>query len=434
MGASVLTDRQALLESIARRVGTPAYVYDAEAIRVQYRDLSSALEGRPHRIFYSVKANSNLAVLGLVRRLGAGADVVSVGELARAFHAGFRPNDIVFSGVGKRQDELEQAVTQRIHLVNVESLDEFRALQAVAVRRGVEVRMGIRVNPDVGVATHPYTQTGRAGLKFGVGLEEVSALVEMVRGNSHVRLVALGMHIGSQVLDPAEFRQAADRLVKVVAAVRAQGVETLETVDAGGGVGIRYQDETPMTVEDYAAALAPLTEATGLRLAVEPGRYLVGAAGVLLTRCLYLKRSGGSTFAIVDGAMNDLLRPSLYDAVHGVEVVTPASDDSADAGSVVDVVGPVCETGDFLARDRRLPGVGTGALLAVTGVGAYGFSMSSTYNSRPRAPEVLVDGSQWAVIRARESLEDLMRGESTLDQLDSGDAWSSASRAGGRAT
>jgi diaminopimelate decarboxylase len=434
MGAGVLIERPALLETIARRAGTPVYVYDAASIRSQYGALATALADRPHRIFYSVKASSSLAILGLLRRLGAGVDVVSVGELARAFHAGFRASDIVFSGVGKRQDELEQAVTQRIHLVNVESIGEFRSLEAVAERRGIDVRMGIRINPDVDVATHPYTRTGRAGLKFGVPLDEVSTLVEMAQASRRVRLVALGMHIGSQILDAAAFRRAAERLVTVIEEVRALGVDTLEIVDAGGGIGIRYQDEVPMTAAEYAAALRPLTDETGLALAVEPGRFLVGDAGVLLTRCLYLKRSGGTTFAIVDGAMNDLMRPSLYDAAHGVQVVTPGPYDVAGPDAVVDVVGPVCESGDFLARGRRVPGVGPGALVAVTGVGAYGFSMSSTYNSRPRPAEVVVDGDRWVVIRARETLEDLMRGETPLDQLDSGDAWSSVTRAAGRAT
>ena len=434
MGAGILIERPSLLEAIARRVGTPVYVYDAAQIRARYGALADALGDRPHRIHYSVKANSNLAVLGLFKRLGAGVDVVSVGELARAFHAGFRPGDIVFSGVGKRMDELEQAVTQRIHLVNVESVAECKVLAAVAERRGVDVRMGIRVNPDVKVDTHPYTQTGAAGLKFGVPLDEVLAIVDLVAAHPRVTLSAIGMHIGSQILDPADFRRAAERLAGVVAAVRGQGIDTLEVVDAGGGVGIRYQDETPMSVERYADALRPLTDDTGLTLAVEPGRYLVGEAGVLLTRCLHLKRSGGTTFAVVDGAMNDLLRPSLYGAIHGVELVSPGASDQLGSADVVDVVGPVCETGDFLARKRSIPGIGPGALLAITGAGAYGFSMSSTYNSRPRVPEVLADDTRWAVVRERETLEDLMRGEATLDQLDAGNGWLSVTRSAGRAT
>jgi diaminopimelate decarboxylase len=434
MGASVLTERAALLETIARRVGTPVYVYDADAIRAQFGALTAALQGHPHRIFYSVKANSNLAILGLMRRLGAGVDVVSVGELARAFHAGFRPADIVFSGVGKRQDELEQAVTQRIHLVNVESVGEYRVLRTVAERRGVEVRMGIRVNPDVDADTHPYTRTGKAGLKFGVPIDELPSLVDMARQHALVHLVSVGMHIGSQILDVSDFRRGAERLATVIEDVRALGVETLETVDAGGGLGIRYQHECPPDPATFVDALRPLMANTKLSLAIEPGRYLVGGAGVLLTSCLYLKRSGGTTFAIVDGAMNDLMRPSLYDAAHGVEVIRPGTEDVTGPEDLVDVVGPVCETGDFLARGRALPTAGPGALLAVTGAGAYGFSMSSTYNSRPRVPEVLVDGAQWSVIRERETLEDLMRGESTIDQLDAGDAWLSVGRTAGRTT
>jgi len=431
MGARLLTQRTALLESIVRRVGTPAYVYDAELIRERLRALTGALAPMPHRLFYSVKANSNVAVLGLLRKLGAGVDVVSVGEMARAFRAGFRAADIVFSGVGKRPDELEEAVGHRIRVVHVESTAEFEALRELAARRGGEVSFGIRMNPDVATATHPYVQTGEASMKFGVPMEEVSDIAWAAMRSPHLRLTSIGAHIGSQICDPDHYRDAAVRLLAVVRELRGLGVDTLDSVDVGGGLGIRYSDETPLDVDAFAAAVRPLIEGTGLELHVEPGRYLVGNAGVLLTRCLYRKRAGGKTFVIADAGVNDMIRASLYDAQHQVLVVAAGPAPPAD-GEPVDVVGPVCETGDFLAKARALPAAVPGALLAVCDVGAYGFSMSSNYNSRPRVAEVLVDGDHWAVVRERESLDDLMRGEVTLDQLDAADAWTRAAGTGSR--
>jgi len=431
VGTRVLTQRRALLDSIVRRVGTPVYVYDAEAVRDRYRALDAALDPMPHRLYYSVKANSNVALLGVLRKLGAGVDVVSVGEMARAFRAGFRAADIVFSGVGKRPDELEQAVGHKLRSVNVESTAEFELLREIAERRNGSVSFGIRLNPDVVTSTHPYTQTGEASMKFGVPMEEVLDIAWAAMHSPGLRLISVGMHIGSQICDAAQYAEGAARLLGIVRELRGMGLDTLESVDVGGGLGIRYHDEIPLDPKAFASAVRPLVEGTGLHLAVEPGRYLVGNAGHLLTRCLYRKRAGGKTFVIADAGVNDMIRASLYGAVHGVVVVGPGQGPPADRAPV-DVVGPVCETGDFLARDRSLPEAVPGALLAVCDVGAYGFTMSSNYNSRPRAAEVLVDGDLWAVVRDRESLDDLMRGEATLDQLDSADAWTRAASAGAR--
>ncbi len=405
-----------LLDRIARAVGTPVYVYDAAVVRERYRVLSAALAGIPHRIFYSVKANSSLAILGIIRALGGGADIVSVGELVRAKRAGFAAPDIVFSGVGKRPDELAAALDAAVALIHVESSAEFHTLAALATARSRTVPAGIRVNPDVTTHTHPFTQTGQKGMKFGVPLDEVEPLAEWAAREPGVTLVSIGMHIGSQILDAAHYRAGAARLADLVERLRARGITTLTSVDVGGGLGVRYLDERPLDPEEFVAAVRPLAEATGLPLAVEPGRYLVGPAGMLLTRCLYRKCSGGRHFVIVDAGMSDFVRPSLYGAAHDVRVVDGAG--GTDAGDEpVDVVGPICETGDVLARGRTLPDAAPGALLAILGTGAYGFSMSSTYNSRPRPAEVLVDGGRWAVIRQREVLEDLMRGERTLDAI-----------------
>jgi len=417
VGAGLLTERAALLQEIARQVGTPVYVYDAAAIERQYRVLSDALAPAPHRIFYSVKANSNLAVLGLLRRLGAGADIVSGGELARVLRAGFPPAEIVFSGVGKTAAELEAALDAGVGAINVESRAELEQLEQLARRRDAIARFGIRVNPDVKPVTHPYTQTGTRDHKFGVPHDQVVSLLQWALKQPALELVGVGMHIGSQIADAAPYRAGARRLGELVAAARDAGANTLRHVDVGGGIGIRYMNEPALEADVFAGAVTQLADETGLPLAVEPGRFLLGNAGLLLARCLYRKEAGHKDFVIVDAGMNDLLRPSLYGAAHEVRVI-----DGADRGGEgrVDVVGPVCESGDFLALDRELPGAVPGALLAILGAGAYGFTMSSSYNSRPRAAEVLVDGERWAVVRERETADDLMRGEHTMDDLDAG--------------
>jgi diaminopimelate decarboxylase len=405
-------------------------VYDADAIRRQYAALASALAGVPHRVHYSVKANANLGVLGLLRGLGAGADIVSGGELARVLAAGFPASDVVFSGVGKSEGELAAALTAGVGLMNLESEGEFEVLRRMARGRPQPASVGIRINPDVTTETHPYTQTGRAGMKFGVPLDQVLPLARRIAAEPGLSLASVGMHIGSQIADPAPYREGAGRLEEMVAALRGEGIDTLTSVDVGGGLGISYGNGEGLEISRFAAAVLPLARATGLPLLVEPGRFLVGNAGCLLTRVRYRKRSGGRRFVITDAGMNDLLRPSLYQAYHEITVVEAAGEAGGAAGAaggvapssaapaaaaaspaLVDVVGPNCESGDFLALDRALPGAGPGALLAVLGAGAYGFGMSFQYNSRPRAAEVLVDDGRYAVVRRRETVDDLMRGE-----------------------
>lgn len=403
---------EGLLIRVAAQVGTPVYVYDAEKIRGQYAALRDALAGVPHRVHYSVKANANLAVLHLLRGLGAGADIVSGGELARVLRAGFQGPDLVFSGVGKSERELEAALEAGVGLINLESQGEFEVLRRLARGRAAAVPVGIRINPDVTTETpHPYTQTGRAGMKFGVPLDQVVPLARCVAAERELKLVSVGMHIGSQIVDGKPYQAGAERLARVVAELRESGIN-LTSVDVGGGLGISYGRGGGMDPAVFAAAVAPLARATGLPLLIEPGRFLVGDAGYLLTRVLYHKRSGGREFLITDAGMNDLLRPSLYQAYHEIAVLCGAGEAGGAAeGAPVDVVGPNCESGDFLALDRRLDGAGPGALLAVLGAGAYGFGMSFQYNSRPRAAEVLVDGRRFAVVREREGTDDLMRGE-----------------------
>ncbi len=415
VGKGILGIPSGVFEAIAADVGTPVYVYHADAIRSQYHELTDAMAGVSHQIFYSVKANSNLAVLRLVRSLGAGVDIVSGGELVRAMHAGFPPEDIVFSGVGKTGPELMAALKQGVGLINVESFGELEALNDLAGESGRIARFGIRVNPDVRTTTHPYTQTGEHGMKFGVPPDEVLDMARWAVGRRDLELRSVGMHIGSQIADPRHYREGAEKLIWVIERLRNAGVSCVRGVGVGGGLGIKYTDERALPAREFAEAIRPLAEKTGLPVALEPGRFLVGNAGYLLTRCIYRKRSGTREFVVVDAGMNDLLRPSLYGAVHDIRVVGAGrgSDGGLPAGSTIrcDVVGPICETGDFFGVDRELPDVGPGTLLVVLGTGAYGFSMSSTYNSRPRPAEVLVDGKRWAIVRERETVGDLMRGE-----------------------
>jgi diaminopimelate decarboxylase len=395
------------LTEIADGAATPTYVYNAEAIRRQYARLDAAFAAVPHRICFAVKANSTLAVLRVLRDAGAGADIVSGGEMQRALAAGFDPGHIVFSGVGKSPAELEAAVAAGVGHIHLESADELRELSAVADRLGREVPVGIRVNPEVTAETHPYIATGQGGIKFGVPFDQVSDLALAVQRQGRLRLDSIAMHIGSQILDPAPYREGLARLARLIAGLRAAGVTTLRNLDLGGGLGIRYRDEVPLAPERLAAAILPLALETGLTVVLEPGRFLVGSAGVLLTTVLSRKHSGGKDLVLVDAGMNDLVRPSHYHAYHDIVEVEAALRQDAR----VDVVGPVCETGDFLALDRPLPEVEAGERLAVLGAGAYGFVMSSTYNARPRAAEVLVDAGRWAIVRPRERVEQLFAGE-----------------------
>lgn len=395
------------LPEIAERVGTPAFVYNAESIRSRYQSLTAALAAIPHQICFAVKANSNLAVLRILRELGAGADIVSVGEMRRALAAGFSPDRIVFSGVGKTADELVAAVQAGIGHLNVESTEELELLGRIAAGKGARVQVGIRVNPDVTTDTHPYISTGKSGIKFGLPTDQVVPAAEYILRHPRLELTTIAMHLGSQIVDTEPFLEGIARLMELVKRLREVGISTLRVLDIGGGLGIRYAEERSMDPADFARAIIPRLASSGLTVYLEPGRFLVGSAGVLLTRVLYRKHSGGKEFVVVDAGMNDLVRPSHYQAYHEIVEL----EERGRAAARADVVGPVCETGDFLALDRMLPGLRAGDGLAVLGAGAYGFVMASNYNGRPRPPEVIVDGGRWWVAREREKLESLIAAE-----------------------
>ncbi|MFL5495552.1 MAG: diaminopimelate decarboxylase [Gemmatimonadales bacterium] len=395
------------LGEIAAEVGTPAYVYNAGVIRARYAALDRALAAVPHRICFAVKANSTLGVLRVLRDAGAGADIVSGGEMARALAAGFAPDRIVFSGVGKSNAELRAAVRTRLGHLNVESHAELERLACIAAEERIHVSVGIRVNPDVTTDTHPYISTGKSGIKFGIPADQVAAAAELVARHPMLELTTLAMHLGSQLADTLPFRQGIVRLLELADGLRAAGIDTVRVIDIGGGLGIRYADERAMDPETFAAAVVPLLAPSGYTVYLEPGRFLVGSAGVLLTEVIYRKHSGGKEFVVVDAGMNDLVRPSHYQAYH--EIVELQS--SGRPAERVDVVGPVCETGDFLALDRELPGLVAGDRLAVLGAGAYGFVMASNYNSRPRPAEVIVDRRRWWVARPRERVDELFQSE-----------------------
>lgn len=395
------------LPAIADAVGTPTYVYDAATVRAQYARLERAFAGVPHRIHYSVKANSNLSLLREFRALGAGVDVVSGGELFRAREAGFGPGDVVFSGVGKTARELEEALDAGVLFVNVESAGELLLLNAVAAARGVVAPIALRVNPEVSVdSPHEYIRTGEKGQKFGIPFDDVPEVAEVARSLPHVRLVGLDMHIGSQLATFDPYGAALLRVLGLLTRLRVDGADAIEYLDVGGGLSVTYRDEPAVDLARFARGVKDAIRGLGVSLVLEPGRFMVAEAGVLLARVLYRKRSGGKEYVITDAGMNDLMRPSHYDAYHAITAVVPRG------GRVVaDVVGPVCESGDFLALDRELDDLHPGDLAAVHTVGAYGFAMSSNYNSRPRAAEVMVDGGRWTLVTARESYEDLVRHE-----------------------
>ncbi|MES2305976.1 MAG: diaminopimelate decarboxylase [Gemmatimonadota bacterium] len=394
------------LAEIAEQVGTPAYCYDAPTIVGRYHALDAAFGTLPHRICYAVKANSNLAVLRLLGKLGAGADIVSGGELLRALAAGIPAERVIFSGVGKTDEELMAAMAAGVGHINVESLAELRRLGLLADLRGAKVSVGIRFNPDVTANTHPYISTGKGGVKFGIATDQLGEALAVLEETPGLHLGAVAMHLGSQLLDAAPYEAGLDRLLQLLDRVRAAG-HAPEVLDIGGGLGIRYHDERPLSPAEWLAPLRDRLAESGCTVGVEPGRYLVGNAGVLLTRVVHRKHSGGREIAIVDAGMNDLLRPSLYKAWHDILTV----EESRESPVAMDVVGPVCETGDFLALERDLPPVVAGDLLAVLGAGAYGFVMSSNYNSRARAAEVLVDEGRWAVVKPRERLTALFHDE-----------------------
>lgn len=399
----------ASLEDIAARFGTPCYVYSRATLERHWRAFDDALGEHPHLICYAVKANANLAVLNLLARLGSGFDIVSVGELERVLRAGGDPARVVFSGIGKQAHEMRRALEVGIRCFNVESEPELERLNAVAGEVGLRAPVSLRVNPDVDPGTHPYIATGLKESKFGIDIGDARAVYRRAAALPHLDVVGVDCHIGSQLTRLAPFQDALDRVLALVDALQEEGL-SIHHLDLGGGLGIRYRDETPPSPAEYAAALKARLSGRSLEILLEPGRAIVGNAGVLLTRVEYVKSTAHKHFAIVDAAMNDLLRPALYQGWH--EIVPVRAGGSGEA-RLYDVVGPVCETGDFLGKERTLSIV-PGDLLAVRSAGAYGFSMSSNYNARPRPPEVMVDGEQVYEVRARESVEHLMAGETCL--------------------
>jgi diaminopimelate decarboxylase len=396
------------LAEIAQRHGTPCYVYSRAALEANYRTFDAALARLPHRIFYAMKANPNLAVLDVFARLGSGFDIVSGGELARVIAAGADPRNVVFSGVGKSDDEMRMALEARIHCFNVESAPELERLAALAQAAGVRAPVSFRVNPDVDAKTHPYISTGLKENKFGVAFDAARALYRRASQLAPIEIAGIDIHIGSQITELEPYRESARKLLALVDQLAGDGIR-LEHIDLGGGLGIRYRDESPVSVDAYASMLESLFAGRTETLLFEPGRRLVGDAGVLLTRVGYLKSTESRDFAIVDAAMNDLLRPALYDAWHPVDPVRVRNSDAR----CWQIVGPVCESADFLAHDRTLA-LAPGDLLAIGAAGAYAMAMSSNYNARPRACEVLVDGERVHLVRRRETIESLYAGESRL--------------------
>jgi diaminopimelate decarboxylase len=394
------------LAEVADRFGTPTYVYSRSAILENYRRLSIGLSQLPNLICYSVKANSSLRILNLLREAGAGFDIVSAGELARVLRVGADPARIVFSGVGKTAEEIDAGLSAAILMFNVESAGELEVVEARARALGKPAGVSVRVNPDVVAETHPYISTGQIVHKFGVPKEEAVELYRRAASSEWLRILGVTCHIGSQILEVEPFLKALDEILEVAQSVRSGGMP-VEYLDIGGGFGIPYADEEPLAMELLFRGLAARLLGTSFRLVVEPGRAIVGDAGVLLTRVLYVKRHQQKNFVVVDAGMNDLMRPTLYGSYHEIIPVRRRQADTLTA----DVVGPLCETGDFLAQDRAMPDVQPGDLLAILTVGAYGYVLASNYNTRPRPAEILIDGGRAELIRPRERLEDLMAGE-----------------------
>ncbi|KPC25289.1 Diaminopimelate decarboxylase [Pseudomonas syringae pv. cilantro] len=398
------------LSGIAERFGTPTYVYSRAHIEAQYRAYADALDGMPHLVCFAVKANSNLGVLNVLARLGAGFDIVSRGELERVLAAGGKAEKIVFSGVGKTREDMRRALEVGVHCFNVESTDELERLQEVAAELNVRAPISLRVNPDVDAGTHPYISTGLKENKFGIAIAAAEDVYIRASQLPNLEVIGVDCHIGSQLTTLEPFIDALDRLLGLVDRLGDCGIH-LHHIDLGGGLGVRYRDEEPPLAADYIKAVRERLAGRDLGLLFEPGRFIVANAGVLLTRVEYLKHTEHKDFAIVDAAMNDLIRPALYQAWMDVTAVRPRDSEAR----AYDIVGPICETGDFLAKDRELT-LAEGDLLAVHSAGAYGFVMSSNYNTRGRAAEVLVDGSQAFEVRRRETVAELFAGESLLPE------------------
>jgi diaminopimelate decarboxylase len=395
------------VKSVAQRIGTPFYLYSSNTLANHVKAFAGAFKGVQHLICFALKSNTNGAVLRLLGREGTGADIVSGGELFRALRAGIAPKKIVYAGVGKRRDEIEYALKIGILMFNVESGEELLALDKAAKEMHAKARIALRVNPNIDPKTHAYISTGLKENKFGIPIEQALEHYQTAKNLSHVEVVGIHQHIGSQITEIQPFVDAIEKLVSFVKDLRSAGIR-IQYINIGGGLGITYKDETPPLPKELAKAIQPLLKDCGCTLVLEPGRAIVGNAGVLVTSVLYHKESGEKRFLIVDAGMNDLIRPSLYEAYHEIKpVIEPASSHKA----VYDVVGPICESGDYLAKDREMPEVQPGELLAVMSAGAYGFSMSSNYNSRVRVAEVMVKGKEYFVVRERETYNDLIRNE-----------------------
>ncbi|UCH91474.1 MAG: diaminopimelate decarboxylase [Nitrospirota bacterium] len=396
------------VQHIVGQVGTPCYIYSHRTIHRHFHAFDDAFKEIPHIVAYAMKANSNIGVLRLLAKEGSGADIVSGGELFRALKAGIPSNKMVFAGVGKSSEEIQYALESDILMFNVESASELLQINKVAGTIDVRARVALRINPDIDPQTHPYISTGLKKSKFGIAAEQALKEFESAKQLPHIDVVGVHCHIGSQLTQVTPFVDAIKKVLSLIQTLQSQGVK-IRYMNIGGGLGITYSDETPPHPRDLAAAISPLLQTTSCQIIMEPGRSIVGNAGILVTKVLYNKEGANKQFVIVDAAMNDLLRPSLYDAHHDIQPVI--KNESAPV-STIDIVGPICESGDFLAKDRKLPQPQPGDLLAVMSAGAYGYTMASNYNSRPKTPEVLIKDDQMMVIRERETYEDLIRGES----------------------
>jgi diaminopimelate decarboxylase len=400
------------VESIALQVGTPAFIYSGGALAEAYDGLDRAFASTPHLICYSIKSNMNLAVVRLLVNRGSGVDVTSAGELFRALRAGAQPAKIVFSGVGKRDDEIAAGLDADIKMFNVESRSELRRIDAVAGAKAARARVTFRINPDIDPKTHPYISTGLRTSKFGIPIADAVDAYAEAKALENIDVVGVDCHIGSQLVDVQPFADALARVRGLVKNLRDAG-HAIQVIDVGGGLGVTYAEEVPPSADAYAGAVLGQVGDLDCEIVLEPGRSITANAGIFVTRVLYQKSGDGKHFVIVDGAMNDLIRPALYQAYQRIEPVAAPRPGT----QKVDIVGPVCESADFLAKDRSFPSLEDGDLIAVRSAGAYGFAMSSNYNGRPRAAEVLVRGDRFAVVRERETLEDLVRGESMPEEL-----------------
>jgi len=399
---------QVPVSRVAKELGTPCYIYSHETLVRHFHAYDGAFKNIPHVLAFAMKANSNLAILRLMAREGSGVDIVSGGELFRALKAGVPASKIVFAGVGKGPDEIRDALRADILMFNVESPAELHAISQVAAEVGKKARVALRINPDIDPKTHPYISTGLKKSKFGIAADRAVEDFSLAASMSHIDVVGVHAHIGSQLTDVTPFIEALKKVVSLVETLKGKGIN-IRYLNIGGGLGITYSDEKPPLPQDLSNAILPLVQGLNITLVMEPGRVIVGNAGILVTKAMYLKEGEAKSFIIVDAAMNDLIRPSLYGAYHEIR---PVNEEAARrTKQTVDIVGPVCESGDFLAKDRSLPSVKPGELLAVMSAGAYGFVMASNYNSRPRVPEVLVKGGEFHVIRERETYDDLIKGE-----------------------